>query len=354
MELTKEVLIMGDNHMDGGNFIALGQRVGRIKTAVALGIPDRVPVTPFFDGVITRLTGGSYADHFYDHQKAGNCAIAFVQKYPNVDAACIPQFFSGVANELAGTRIIDWPGRPGTSVDRYSTHQIHEIAFMEQEEYPELLSDYTGFMLRKYIPRAFPNIQGTQNIVFAEGSTFTPGREYTLISGASGLDKDKFSLPGGDRGSLKVVENTLVYTAPKYFYIKIAENLPDVAIPLQWAIDNGIVTEETDSATGAAVLSATGENGIAKWQSYCLGLDPNEAESVVLCEAAAEQPGSGCIAIKAGNIDIPAELEGARVSATLERMLPGGDFESVTNGTFSSGAIVLTTPEIGPGISFFA
>ena len=73
----------------------------------------------------------------------------------------------------------------------------------------------------------------------------------------------------------------------------------------------------------------------------------------MLCEAAAEQPGSGCIAIKAGNIDIPAELEGARVSATLERMLPGGDFESVTNGTFSSGAIVLTTPEIGPGLSFF-
>jgi len=166
---------MGEEQMNGGNFAALGERVGRIKTAVALGKTDRVPVTPFFDGVVTRLTGGSYADHFYDHQKALQCAIAFVQKYPNVDAASVPQLFSGPANELAGTRIIDWPGKPGTSVDKYSTHQIHELAFMEQEEYPELLSDYTGFMLRKYIPRAFPNIQGTQNIVFAEGAMMDPG-----------------------------------------------------------------------------------------------------------------------------------------------------------------------------------
>ena len=52
----------------GGNFEALGQRMGRIKTAIALGQADRVPITPFFDGVITRFTGGSYADHFYDFQ----------------------------------------------------------------------------------------------------------------------------------------------------------------------------------------------------------------------------------------------------------------------------------------------
>lgn len=163
----------------GGNFAALGQRLGRIRTAIALGQPDRVPVQPFFDGVITRLTGGSYADHFYDFQKAGQCAIAFVRKYPNVDAACIPQFMSGVANELAGTRMIDWPGRPGSNIDQYSTHQINELVLLEQNEYPELLSDYTGFMLRKYIPRAFPNIQGTQNIAFADGTMM----EASMLNG---------------------------------------------------------------------------------------------------------------------------------------------------------------------------
>ena len=32
------------------------------------------------------------------------------------------------------------------------------------DEYPELLRDFTGFMLRKYIPRAFPGIAGIAGI----------------------------------------------------------------------------------------------------------------------------------------------------------------------------------------------
>ena len=163
----------------GDNLETYGTRVTRLKTAISLGTTDRVPVAPNFDGVLTRLCGGSYADHFYDFQKAGNCAIEFIKKYPNVDSASIPLFLSGPANEWAGTRMIDWPGRPGTKVDKYSTHQINEIVLMEQEEYPELLADYTGFMLRKYIPRAFPNIQGTQNIIFADSSMM----ESSILNG---------------------------------------------------------------------------------------------------------------------------------------------------------------------------
>lgn len=142
------------------------QRISRLKTAIALGQPDRVPVAPFFDGVMNRLTGGSYRDNFYDYDRAGQSAIAFLKKYPNVDAASMPQFTSGIANELGGTKMIDWPGRPGTRVSDYSTHQIEEYAFLEPEEYPELLRDYTGFMLRKYIPRAFPKLAGLKGIAF--------------------------------------------------------------------------------------------------------------------------------------------------------------------------------------------
>ena len=89
------------------------QRISRLKTAIALGQPDRVPVAPFFDGVMNRLTGGSYKDNFYNHESAGQSAIAFLKKYPNVDAASLPQFTSGLANELGSTKMIDWPGRPG-------------------------------------------------------------------------------------------------------------------------------------------------------------------------------------------------------------------------------------------------
>ena len=54
--------------------------------------------------------------------------------------------------------MIDWPGRPGTIVSDYSSHQVIEREYMSPEEYPELLNDFTGFMLRKYIPRAYKNL----------------------------------------------------------------------------------------------------------------------------------------------------------------------------------------------------
>ena len=60
--------------------------------------------------------------------------------------------------------MIDWPGRPGTRVSPYSSHQIIERELMLPEEYPEMLNDFTGFMLRKYIPRAYKNLPGTAGL----------------------------------------------------------------------------------------------------------------------------------------------------------------------------------------------
>jgi len=60
--------------------------------------------------------------------------------------------------------MIDWPGRPGTRVSPYSSHQIIERELMLPEEYPEMLNDFTGFMLRKYIPRAYQNLPGTAGL----------------------------------------------------------------------------------------------------------------------------------------------------------------------------------------------
>ena len=61
-------------------------------------------------------------------------------------------------------------------------------------------------------------------IKFADGSTTHIGQSYTLTSGGkfSKDDELKFALPEGDFGKLSVNEDgNLVYTAPKYFYIKV-------------------------------------------------------------------------------------------------------------------------------------
>jgi len=136
------------------------ERLERVETAIALGTPDRVPVTPFFASYPQHSSGGTYRDLYYNFERAGEAALRFYAEHPLCDAVTFSGFTSGRANELAQTRIIDWPGKPGTLVPDTSSHQVHELEFMSQEEYPEMLRDFTGFMLRKYIPRMYPALKG--------------------------------------------------------------------------------------------------------------------------------------------------------------------------------------------------
>ena len=142
------------------------KRVERVNTAAALREPDRIPLVPFLSSITQRFEGSSYRDLYYDYRRAGDAAVRFFEKYPLLDASVFLGFTSGKANELAGSAMIDWPGRPGTILSDFSSHQVIEHEFMAPEEYPELLEDYTGFMLRKYIPRAFPKLAGLAGLAY--------------------------------------------------------------------------------------------------------------------------------------------------------------------------------------------
>ena len=139
------------------------ERLNRVNTAIALGTPDRVPLAPFFASYPQRANGSSYKDIYYNYEKAGEAALKFYAEHPMIDANTFSGFTSGPALELTRFQTIDWPGRPGTICDDYSSHQVIEKEYMTQEEYPEMLKDFTGFMLRKYIPRAYPALKGFAN-----------------------------------------------------------------------------------------------------------------------------------------------------------------------------------------------
>ncbi len=132
--------------------------------AIAHQEPDRVPIwfncgsTPF------RLSRNlTYKDSMYDHPRAGEAIIQFHQEFqPDCQLA---NMLDGKIEELAGTLSIDWPGRPGGKVPDESIYQVHEIEAMEQEEYDEFLSDPTGFLLHKYIPRVFPGLSGLSAVL---------------------------------------------------------------------------------------------------------------------------------------------------------------------------------------------
>lgn len=136
------------------------EREKRYNDAIALKETDRVPVmSP--EGVLPLvLNGATNKDAFYNHQKAIQASVNFFKTHPIIDAAIPQALYSGKSNELAQTNMIDWPGRPGTKVPDFSNHQVQEFEFMTENEYPEILKDYTGFMFRKYFPKAFPGLKG--------------------------------------------------------------------------------------------------------------------------------------------------------------------------------------------------
>ncbi len=140
------------------------ERLERVNRAIRLEKTDRVPLAPFFASWVQRSQGSSYRDIYYDYETAGKAAVEFYRSHPMLDCSYGARFTSGIANEIAKSQMIDWPGRPGTKVPDTSSHQVIEQEFMTQEEYPEMLRDFTGFMLRKYIPRAYPALKALEGI----------------------------------------------------------------------------------------------------------------------------------------------------------------------------------------------
>lgn len=141
-------------------------RVQLAEDAIAHREPERIPIwvnygsTPY---ILDEEGGATFRDAFYDHEKAKKAVIKFHQDFqPDIQLSTL---YSGKVEELAGTVGIDWPGRPGTKVADTSVFQAREFEFLEQDEYDEMLRDFTGFMLHKYIPRAFPNLKGLGTVL---------------------------------------------------------------------------------------------------------------------------------------------------------------------------------------------
>lgn len=156
-------------------------RIKRVEDAVALKEPDQVPMVPMFGALPYFLYGTTYKDSMYNYKVAGESLVKFYTEF-QPDATTHLAFTSGRANEIAKSKMIDWPGRPGTRVPDFSTYQVQEFEYMEPEEYPEFINDFTGFMIRKYIPRAYPALKGLADVRFVPSivlNTTTLGSLYS-------------------------------------------------------------------------------------------------------------------------------------------------------------------------------
>jgi len=148
-----------------GNAALFAERIQKVDTAISLKESNSIPVATLVGTLPYVLDGTSFKASMYDYPRASQALINYYQEF-QPDATMHTAFTSGRANEIAQSSMIDWPGRPGTRVSDSSTHQVIEQEYLSPEEYPEILKDFTGFMLRKYIPRAYPALKGLADIRF--------------------------------------------------------------------------------------------------------------------------------------------------------------------------------------------
>lgn len=144
------------------------QKMKRIDDALAVREPDRVPLIPFVQTYFITHAGHTMAEAMYDETKAQDAMRKYLNEY---DPDCnygYAAFFLGMGPifEKAGMKFLQWAGQKGGICTENSIHQFVEKAYLEDEEYPQLLSDNSGWIMKRYLPRNFDIFQPLANMDF--------------------------------------------------------------------------------------------------------------------------------------------------------------------------------------------
>ena len=140
-------------------------RVGRVITAVELEVPDRVPVSlsaGFWPAVCAGMTP---YEVMHDAAAAGRAWREFNLRFrPDTSSEPVTAAVSGRMFEMLDYRLYAWPGH---GVSETASYQYNEKEWMLADEYDDLISDPSGYMLRTYLPRtvgAFAGFKGLTSL----------------------------------------------------------------------------------------------------------------------------------------------------------------------------------------------
>lgn len=136
-------------------------RLKRVEDALALKEPDRIPCMPFAQTFPYLRMGYTMAEVMYDTKKAQKAVRKFLTDFEPDMCMHYGAVFAGQGPmlEKLGINWLQWAGRPGTNIDKNSIHQYIEKAYLKDEEYPHLLSDVSGWVLNKWLPRCFTTME---------------------------------------------------------------------------------------------------------------------------------------------------------------------------------------------------
>ena len=130
---------------------ALKQREKRLSDAIALKVPDRVPIAATFDYFPAKYAGITTETAFYDAKKWKAAAAKTLVDFAP-DTYFIAVMVPGKALEALGCKQLLIPGH-GLPCD--SGHQFVEDEYMKPEELDAFLEDPSDYAVRTYLPRIF-------------------------------------------------------------------------------------------------------------------------------------------------------------------------------------------------------
>jgi uroporphyrinogen-III decarboxylase len=134
----------------------LQERVERVRAAIGLRQPDRVPFAPFMTFFPARYAGLDFEPAMHDYRKLAAAMKKFMLDFqPDV----FPDTFRILAwaptLEILDYRQLVWPGHRGRPD---VTYQFVEGEYMKAEEYDAFIDDPSDFLLRRFLPRAWGSL----------------------------------------------------------------------------------------------------------------------------------------------------------------------------------------------------
>ena len=129
----------------------------RVKDAIALKEPDRVPVMPQPELYPIFNAGYTVAEVVYDTslQKIRNAAVKYLNDFDPDGGTGVGMIFAGEGPvmEIIKPKNMRWAGMPGNVIDDNSLQQFIEYPLLLDDEFDEFFRDRTGWTIGKSMPR---------------------------------------------------------------------------------------------------------------------------------------------------------------------------------------------------------
>lgn len=138
------------------------EREKRIEDAIALKVPDRVPVTPSFGFFAAKYYGITYKEAMYEGSKMAAAWEKTITAFqPDTYENPFGTRHIGMLAEIVDYKMMKWPGH---GVDDNRSFQYLDFENLKADEYDEFLFDPTAFMLTKFWPRVFGALEAMKNL----------------------------------------------------------------------------------------------------------------------------------------------------------------------------------------------